>query len=276
MTFSAVPAAQGLYDPANEHDACGVAFVVDARGRRSHRIVEQGLTALRNMEHRGAAGSEANSGDGAGILIQVPDAFLRAVVDFALPEPTADGEPTYAVGNAFLPGRPGRAGPRGRGHRADRGRGGRHRPRLAGRAHRRGRRRPRPHRALRGAARRAALPRRRARPGARAQGVRGPQAGRAGDQRARHHRLLPVAVGADHGLQGHAHPRPAAAVLPRPRRRAAGQRDRARAHPVLHQHVPVLAAGPPVPVHRAQRRDQHDPGQPELDARPRGAAAQRR
>ncbi len=98
MTFSAVPAAQGLYDPANEHDACGVAFVVDARGRRTHGIVQQGLTALRNMEHRGAAGSEANSGDGAGILIQVPDAFLREVAGFDLPERGA-----FAVGNAFLP-----------------------------------------------------------------------------------------------------------------------------------------------------------------------------
>ncbi|HEY0486533.1 MAG TPA: glutamate synthase large subunit [Mycobacteriales bacterium] len=98
MAYSAVPAAQGLYDPANEHDACGVAFVVDSRGRRSHRIVSHGLTALHNMEHRGAAGAERNSGDGAGILIQIPDAFLRAMVDFALPEAGA-----YAVGTAFLP-----------------------------------------------------------------------------------------------------------------------------------------------------------------------------
>ncbi len=103
MTFSAAPYAQGLYDPANEHDACGVAFVVDARGRRSHAIVEAGLTALRNLEHRGAAGCEVNSGDGAGILVQVPHEFLRAVTDFPLPEPTASGEPAYAVGNAFLP-----------------------------------------------------------------------------------------------------------------------------------------------------------------------------
>src|SRR3954465_5251160 len=73
----AVPAAQGLYSPDNEHDACGVAFVVDIAGRASHDIVESGLTALRNMEHRGASGSEPDSGDGAGILIQVPDAFLR-------------------------------------------------------------------------------------------------------------------------------------------------------------------------------------------------------
>jgi glutamate synthase (NADPH/NADH) large chain len=103
VTFSAAPERQGLYDPANEHDACGVAFVVDARGRRSHAIIEAGLTALCNLEHRGAAGAEVNSGDGAGILVQVPDAFLRAVTDFPLPEATAAGEPTYAVGNAFLP-----------------------------------------------------------------------------------------------------------------------------------------------------------------------------
>ena len=98
MTFSALPPAQGLYDPANEHDACGVAFVVDAKGRRSHRIVEQGITALANLDHRGAAGAEANSGDGAGLMLQVPDAFLREVVPFELP---AAG--SYAVGNAFLP-----------------------------------------------------------------------------------------------------------------------------------------------------------------------------
>src|SRR6476469_4068850 len=103
VTFSAIPNAQGLYDPANEHDACGVAFVVDARGRRSHAIIEAGLTALRNLAHRGAAGCEVNSRDGAGILVQVPDEFLRAVTDFSLPEPTTSGEPTYAVGNAFLP-----------------------------------------------------------------------------------------------------------------------------------------------------------------------------
>ncbi|WP_344085181.1 glutamate synthase large subunit [Luedemannella helvata] len=106
MTLSAAPHAQGLYDPTNEHDACGVAFVVDARGRRSHAIVAAGMTALRNLEHRGAAGSEVNSGDGAGILMQVPHEFLRAVTGFPLPEPTASGEPTFAVGNAFLPADP--------------------------------------------------------------------------------------------------------------------------------------------------------------------------
>src|SRR3954466_13502249 len=98
VPFSALPAAAGLYDPAREHDACGVAFVADARGRRSRSIVAAGLTALHNLDHRGAAGSEPNSGDGAGILTQVPDALLRAVVDFDLPPA---GE--YSVGIAFLP-----------------------------------------------------------------------------------------------------------------------------------------------------------------------------
>src|SRR5215211_4363360 len=80
VPFSALPAPTGLYDPANDKDACGVAFVADARGRRSRAIVAAGLTALHNLDHRGAAGSEPNSGDGAGILTQVPDALLRASV----------------------------------------------------------------------------------------------------------------------------------------------------------------------------------------------------
>ncbi len=92
------PPAQGLYDPRFEHDACGVAFVATLTGEPSHRIVAQARTALRNLDHRGAAGAEPESGDGAGILLQVPDAFLREVVEFALP---AAGQ--YAVGLAFLP-----------------------------------------------------------------------------------------------------------------------------------------------------------------------------
>src|SRR3954454_1029211 len=98
VPFSALPAAAGLYDPANDKDACGVAFVADARGRSSREIVARGLTALHNLDHRGAAGSEPNSGDGAGILTQIPDALLRAEVDFELP-PVGE----YAVGVAFLP-----------------------------------------------------------------------------------------------------------------------------------------------------------------------------
>src|SRR5690625_1811856 len=92
------PSRAGLYNPAHEHDACGVAMVVDMHGRRSRDIVEKAITALVNLEHRGAAGAEPNSGDGAGIMIQVPDAFLRAVTDFALPPPGH-----YATGMAFLP-----------------------------------------------------------------------------------------------------------------------------------------------------------------------------
>lgn len=79
------PPAQGLYDAQSEHDACGVAFVATLTGVPSHKIVAQAIEALRNLEHRGAAGAEPNSGDGAGILIQIPDRFLRAVVDFPLP-----------------------------------------------------------------------------------------------------------------------------------------------------------------------------------------------
>ncbi len=95
---SAYPVAQGLYDPAFEHDACGVAFVATLSGVPSHSIVAQGLEALRNLDHRGATGSDPRTGDGAGILMQVPDAFLRAEAGFDL---TRAG--TYAVGNAFLP-----------------------------------------------------------------------------------------------------------------------------------------------------------------------------
>ena len=98
MVLTAQPAAQGLYDPAAEHDACGVAFVATLTGVASHDIVDKALTALRNLEHRGASGSEPDSGDGAGILTQIPDAFFRSVVDFELPQMGH-----YAVGTAFLP-----------------------------------------------------------------------------------------------------------------------------------------------------------------------------
>ncbi|SDO10043.1 glutamate synthase large subunit [Lentzea jiangxiensis] len=98
MIFSAIPGPQGLYDPADERDACGVAMVADIQGRRSHGIVSDALTALANLEHRGAAGAEPTSGDGAGILLQLPDEFLRAVAGFDLPE-----RGQYAAGIAFLP-----------------------------------------------------------------------------------------------------------------------------------------------------------------------------
>ena len=92
------PVPSGLYNPVYEHDSCGVAMVADMHGRRSRDIVDKAITALLNLEHRGAQGAEPNTGDGAGILLQVPDEFFRAVVDFDLPEPGS-----YATGIAFLP-----------------------------------------------------------------------------------------------------------------------------------------------------------------------------
>ncbi len=90
--------SEGLYDGRHEHDACGVAFVATLTGEPSHDIVAKALTALRNLEHRGASGAEPDSGDGAGILLQIPDAFYRKVCEFDLPV-----QRSYAAGIAFLP-----------------------------------------------------------------------------------------------------------------------------------------------------------------------------
>ena len=101
MKRSGPPVKQGLYDPRFEHDACGVGFVVNIKGEKSHEIVEQALAVLENLDHRGACGCEENTGDGAGILMQVPDAFLQHAcrgLNFNLPDP---GE--YGVGMIFLP-----------------------------------------------------------------------------------------------------------------------------------------------------------------------------
>lgn len=96
------PAKQGLYDPQFEHDACGVGFVVDIKGRKSNAIVKQGIQVLKNLDHRGASGAEVNTGDGAGILLQMPHAFLKKVAKkdarINLPEPGM-----YAAGNIFMP-----------------------------------------------------------------------------------------------------------------------------------------------------------------------------
>ncbi|HEX7929256.1 MAG TPA: glutamate synthase subunit alpha, partial [bacterium] len=100
MTTTHTPKAQGLYDPALDKDSCGVGFVVNSKGVRSHDIVKQGLLILANLEHRGATGADPNVGDGAGIQVQIPDAFLRETVKplgFALPKGI------YGVGMVFLP-----------------------------------------------------------------------------------------------------------------------------------------------------------------------------
>ncbi len=96
-----LPPAQGLYDPANEHDACGLGFVASIRGEKSHSIVEKGIEVLTHLEHRGACGCDPETGDGAGVLIQIPHEFFArecANQGMSLPEPGG-----YAVGMVFLP-----------------------------------------------------------------------------------------------------------------------------------------------------------------------------
>jgi glutamate synthase domain-containing protein 2/glutamate synthase domain-containing protein 1/glutamate synthase domain-containing protein 3 len=102
MTHQQRPDKQGLYNPEHEHDACGIGFVVNMNGKQSHRILRQAITVLNNLDHRGATGSEPNSGDGAGILIQIPHKFLKQScegIGFDLPGPGK-----YGVGMLFLPG----------------------------------------------------------------------------------------------------------------------------------------------------------------------------
>jgi len=105
MKLECYPCREGLYDPEFEHDACGVGFVAHLKGEKSHNIVAKGLELLANLEHRGAVGAEKNSGDGAGILTQMPDKFLRRVVkkssNIDLPE-----FGSYGVGVVFVPREP--------------------------------------------------------------------------------------------------------------------------------------------------------------------------
>ena len=96
-----LPKKQGLYDPFFEHDACGVGFVVDMKGRKSHQILQQAIQVLENLDHRGAAGSEPNTGDGAGVLMQMPHTFFLEVCKKARISLPAQGE--YGVGVVFLP-----------------------------------------------------------------------------------------------------------------------------------------------------------------------------
>jgi len=95
------PKKQGLYDPQFEHDACGVGFVADIKGRKTHRILQQGIEVLKNLDHRGASGSEVNTGDGAGVLMQMPHKFLLAAAAKTSIQLPAEGE--YGCGLVFLP-----------------------------------------------------------------------------------------------------------------------------------------------------------------------------
>src|SRR3989338_484987 len=95
-----VPSQQGLYNPSFEKDSCGVGFVVDVKGRKSHQIVQQALTVLNNLRHRGACGCEANTGDGAGILLQIPHHFLKeAAGHLGIKLPAAGA---YGIGMVYL------------------------------------------------------------------------------------------------------------------------------------------------------------------------------
>ena len=97
-SHNGMPRAQGLYDPANEHDNCGVGFIANIKGRKSHCIVKRGIEILCNLTHRGAVGADPLDGDGAGLMIQIPDTYYREICDFDLPKP---GE--YSAGIVFLP-----------------------------------------------------------------------------------------------------------------------------------------------------------------------------
>ncbi|HOK77648.1 MAG TPA: glutamate synthase subunit alpha, partial [Verrucomicrobiota bacterium] len=105
---SCPPGSQGLYDPWFEHESCGIGFVVHVKGEASHAIVRNAIQVLINLRHRGACGCEANTGDGAGILLQMPHRFLQQACEDAgipLPDPGY-----YGVGNVFLPPEPAHAG----------------------------------------------------------------------------------------------------------------------------------------------------------------------
>jgi glutamate synthase (NADPH/NADH) large chain len=96
-----VPTEQGLFDPRHEKDSCGVGFIADIKGRKSHRIVEDAIQILCNLEHRGAVGADPRAGDGAGILVQIPHKFFvrkAEELDIVLPEPGH-----YAIGSVFMP-----------------------------------------------------------------------------------------------------------------------------------------------------------------------------
>ncbi len=277
---SGTPPRSGALSSSREHDACGVGFVAHIKGHRSHAIVRQALEVLINLLHRGACGCEANTGDGAGILIQVPDAFLRKVVVLPICRPPA--RTASAWSSCRGAGRP--RGDPGL-HRADRREEGQ---RLLGwrdvPSRRRAARRERAWRSSRcsgscssgtGPGRgRAGRPR-----ALRAQALRDPQAHRAGRRPAAASRARPG-------------PRSTSSACRRTRSstRACSTADQiegmfpdladpdldlgAGAGPpaVQHEHVPVVAARAPVPLRGAQRRDQHAPRQHQLDAGPRRPA----
>ena len=270
-----LPTKQGLYDPRFEHDACGVSFVADLQGRRSHRMVELGLASLCNLDHRGATNAEPN----VGRRRRHPDPGARPRSSGPSSTSTCPPAGAYATGIAFLPRDP--------------------EPEAA---------------AMAGIEKIAAseglqvlgwreVPVDNSMIGQQAAEVepsfrqvfltaaegQPPLTDIALDRRCfvvrkrvehelatrRRAGVLPEPLGPHPRLQGDAHLVPGRRLLHRPHRRARRVGAGPRAQPLLHQHVPVVAPRPPVPVRRPQRRDQHGDGQRELDAGPRGAPRDR-
>ena len=259
--------------PQFEHDACGVGFVCQMKGRRSHEIVQQALTILVNLDHRGACGCEANTGDGAGILMQMP---ARVSAEESRPPPGSSCPGRATTASAWSSRRRTRR-PAKRARedlRADRRRGRPEGPRLA--RHPDGQLMPRQdregQRAVHAPGFHRARRELRRRPGLRAQALRHPQARRLTRSAPRasddfwycSEPFVP-----DGHLQGHAHARAGRAVLSRPARPGHGHRAGAGPFALLDEHLPELGALASVPLHRAQRRDQHAARQHQLDARAR-------
>ncbi len=265
----AIPEASGLFDPKREYDACGVGFIADLKGGKSHQIIKDALYILENLEHRGAVGADPIAGDGAGILIQIPHAFLeeecaspqdqaaearplrrrpsvhaagraaagalRARVDAHHPR-GGPGVPGLALGagRQLLPvgdDQGGRAGAPADLHRPAEGDEGQPRVRAPALSHPQGRLQRAPLR------------------------LQGP----------RHRPLHGVAVEPHAGLQGHVPVLPGEGLLQGPVRSARRLGDGAGAPALLHQHLPVVEAGAPLPHGRPQRRDQHAARQRQLD-----------
>ncbi len=260
-----LPQAQGLYDPSFEHDACGVAFVATLSGVPSHSIVAQGLEALRNLDHRGATGSDPKTGDGAGILLQIPDAFLRENVDFHLPRQGA-----YAVGNAFLPTEPDAAAKAKATIEQ-----------IAAEEHLTvlgWRRVPTDDSSLSDLTR-SNMPYFEqlfvAASGAPLMGIALDRLTYCLRRRTQHETGVYFASLSARTLvyKGMLTTEQLELVFPELLDERMASATGRRALAVLHQHLPGLGARAPVPDDRAQRRDQHRQGQQELDAGPRGAAA---
>ena len=270
LVIAGLPPAQGLYDPRHEHDACGIGFVANIKGRKSHDIIVKGIQVLINLTHRGACGCDPETGDGAGVLIQIPHEFFArecARLGFTLPAP---GE--YGVGMMFLPVEPhARLQCEGIVERIVREEGltvlGWRDTPIDGTAIGRVARASQPYIEQifvgRGRGmneeqleRKLYVVRKRAETEIAASDIPGKEL-----------LLHALAFGAHHRLQGAAAGAADRQLLSRAERPGRGQRAVPGAPALLHQHVPHLATGAPVPLHRAQRRDQHPARQRELDAR---------